>query len=249
MRTRVTMTTSGEARQSPRRPSRETLRGPGPPGLAALSILAAALLLTFAPGPAGAAASDEAAALAGSVADVYERSSSYRIEFTQESYWSLADSMQVTRGVLLARPPASVSIRYEDGGRIAANGESLWVYVPQTGQFFCSPMDADDVAVDPARLLRLYTPDAEEPFEDAPAGKRSVRLRPLNPSAEPARLTVTVDMERLVVTEIVARSLSGDRTTYRMLDTTFSVTLDPAEFRPRRPPGSELIRSQAPGAP
>ena len=201
-------------------------------------------------GPAAASDTvEEAAALAERTALKYERSESYRVEFRQESYWSLADSLVISSGVLLADPPSRISIEYEDGGRIVSTGDSIWVYVPQTNQFFSSPVDSSDVTLDLAALLRRYEPAADAPFADSPADARTVQLRPSRGLAEPVRLLVTVNETTGTVTAITAYSTSGDRTTYELLDTRFNVPVPDGAFTARRPPGAELVRGQLPGAP
>jgi len=217
-------------------------------GLAALSI--ALLAMPLVAGPTAASdLTEEAAALAERTALKYEGSESYRVEFSQESYWSLADSLVVSSGVLLADPPSRVSVEYEDGGRIVSRGDSIWVYVPQTNQFFSSPVDSSDVTLDLAALLRRYRPSSDAPFADAPAGARTIQLRPSGGLAEPVRLLVTVNEAGGTVTAITAYSTSGDRTTYELLDTRFNVPVPDGAFNARRPPGAELVRGQLPGAP
>lgn len=215
----------------------------------AAGLVAAAFLLSGASSTAAAGTTEEAEALVDRVASNYESSSSYRIDFVQDSFWALADSLQRTVGFLLAEPPSLIAIRYDDGGRIASNGESLWVFVPQTNQFFSAAVDSADVAIDPARLLRRYRPDASAPFADTAPGTRTVVLRPAVAIAEPSKLTVTIDEDRAIVTALVAYSASGDRTTYRMLDTTFGVAIEPSEFAPNRPTGVDFVRGQMSGTP
>ncbi len=192
---------------------------------------------------------EDALALAHRVAAHYETSSSYRIEFVQSSYWALADTTAVSRGDLLAEPPSLFAIDYDDGGTVVASRGSLWVYVPQTDQFFSSAIDTVDVALDPAGILRAYKPDRDQPFLDAPEGYRTIQLRPSGSIPEPSRLTITIDETRLTVAEIIAYATTGDRTTYRMTKTAFDVTLPEDAFIPRRPAGSKAVRGEMPGSP
>ncbi len=192
---------------------------------------------------------EDALALAQRVAHRYESSSSYRIEFVQESYWALADTTVVSRGELLAKPPSLFAINYEDGGEVVANGESLWVYVPQTNQFFSSAVDTVDVALDPAGILRAYKPDRDHPFMDSAEGERTVQLRPSGSIPEPSRLTISINEARSTVTKIAAYATSGDRTTYRMTATTFDVALPEDAFEARRPAGSQAVRGETPESP
>jgi outer membrane lipoprotein-sorting protein len=196
--------------------------------------------------PAGAVAAAES--LIASAVAVYESAGDYEIDFTQESYWALADSTQVTEGTLSVAPPRRMAIRYEDGGRIVVNGESLRVYVPATNQFFATRLDSTDVLFDPVRMLSSYEPDAREPFvrlgSDAgeKAGRRVVRLRPRPPTVEPVRLDVEIDRFTDTVRALAARSSAGDRTRYLVRQTRLGARIPDSAFRLTPPPGAEIVR-------
>jgi outer membrane lipoprotein-sorting protein len=199
--------------------------------------------------PAQDEASDDggASALIRSVIDRYESSDSYRIDFIQESYWSLADTLFVTEGILLLERPLNMSIVYDDGSRIVSNGESLWVYTAKTGQHFATAVDSGDVVIDPPRLLRQYgvDPDGRFPSPKAcqtsgpdPAPATGLSFRPTHGASEPATLDVLVDERNGTVAEIVAHSRSGDFTRYRIVGTRFDVSIDADAFDRIRPPAS-----------
>ncbi len=209
---------------------------------ACLSAMAALTLIG-----AVAAASDEADAasrankLVAMAIDRYEASETYRMEFVQEAYWSLADSTQTSRGTLVVSNPYSISVRYADGGRIVVHAGSLRVYVPQTNQFFRGPVDSRDVVIDPPHLLRQYAPDPDTPLDERGDGTAVVLLRHRRNAQEPNRLAVEIDEQSGLVTEISARTSTGDRTTYRIVDTRFGQPVAPDEFTLTRPAGAELI--------
>lgn len=186
-----------------------------------------------------------ASELIRSVIDRYESSDSYRIEFVQESYWSLADTLFVTDGVLLLKRPLNMAITYDDGSRIVSNGESLWVYTSKTGQYFATAVDSGDVVIDPPSLLRQYglDPDGRFPSPEAchtsgadPKPATGLSFRPTQGASEPATLDVLVDDRHGTVVEIVAHSHSGDFTRYRILGTHFNVPIDDDAFDRIRPP-------------
>jgi outer membrane lipoprotein-sorting protein len=234
------------------RPVRRAVGAPGPArGVSSVAVVACALVLAVScAGQVMAQGGyDDALSLARSVADRYDSSSSYRIEFVQESYWALADTTAVSKGTLLAEPPSLFAIDYDDGGRVVAAGGSLWVSVPQTNQFFSSGVDTVDVALDPAGILRAYRPDNEQPFLEAADGYRTVQLRPSGSIPEPSRLSITIDERRSVVTEITAYATTGDKTTYRMTKTTFDVDVPEGAFEPPRPPRSKTAPGERPGSP
>lgn len=230
-------------------------RGSGTPSVRAREIAAilftAAILLSAAsacaqdPTASAGDALAEAERLIASAVNKYESARAYEIDFTQESYWALAESTQVTTGTLAVRRPARASIRYEDGGRIIVRGESLWVYVPQTNQFFSTRLDSTDTFLDPIRLLSGFELDAKTPFgRQAPTGvgHRTVTLRPKPPALEPVRLDVRIDVESSLLRALTAYASSGDRTSYLMGETRLEAPIPDSAFVPVRPAGAELIR-------
>jgi outer membrane lipoprotein-sorting protein len=191
--------------------------------------------------PGGAESVSAARDLIDIAIDRYEASQRYEIEFVQDTYWALADSTQTIRGILTVSTPSLISVRYVDGGRIVVNAESLWVYVPETNQFFSGPVDSSDVVIDPARLLRQYAPDPTAPLDERADGTAVVMLRPLQSAREPSSMTVEIDQRSGLLKAIAARMSTGDRTSYRILDTRFGQRIAANEFTLRRPPGAELI--------
>jgi len=178
--------------------------------------------------------------------DRYEASDSYRILFTQETFWALADTMLNSSGEVLVQHPLHVCIRYDDGSRVASNGESLWVYTSQTNQFFATAVDSNDVVIDPPQFLRRFEPDPDRPFptpqvESALYTNEVVlSLRPRG-GGEPSSMEVHIDERELLVTQITARSFSSDWTRYRISETVFDVPTTPSDFVVSMPPGAVRI--------
>lgn len=205
----------------------------------AVIALAAALGAAASPATADLA---EAQTLVDSAAAVFAEARSYTIEFTQENHWALADTVYIMDGTLTLDRPSRLSIRYGDGGRVAVDGESLRVYVPQTNQFFVTETGDSDLLIDPATLLREYAPDPARPFAE-PRDERSttVRLLPVGESVEPARIHVSFDREGGALRTIEAFSTSDDRTVYRIRSVNLDVSVSDGEFRLEAPPGVERI--------
>ncbi len=175
----------------------------------------------------------------------YESSRTYRIDFTQESYWALADSTTVASGTLFYERPGRMSLAYEDGSRIVVQGDSMRVYTAQTAQFFVVEIDSTDVAIDPPRLLRAYAPDPSAPFaagDPLPNGSRVINLKPQESFSEPTRIEVTIDPASGRVTRIAALSSSGDRMTYALRASSFGVDVPEDEFILRRPASATLVK-------
>lgn len=175
----------------------------------------------------------------------YEAEDSYRITFSQEAYWALADTAISSEGVLLLERPAMLSVRYTDGSTVISDGDTLWVYMSQTNQYFSAGIGEDDTVIDPPRVLRQYVPDPSDPYggslEPSSGGEATLRLVPAQGAAEPSRLEVTVDTARDLVTGMVARTRSGDRTRYVISETRFGVDTAPGDFVFTRPAGAERI--------
>lgn len=84
----------------------------------------------------------------------YARLNSMRAEFRQTLTNPLTGSSQTTSGVILRKKPNLLSINFESGDRVAADGSSLWVYLPSSvpGQVVRMPYTGGNaITVDPAQ--------------------------------------------------------------------------------------------------
>jgi outer membrane lipoprotein carrier protein len=83
----------------------------------------------------------------------YGRLNSMRAEFRQTLTNPLTGNSQTTSGVILRQKPNLLSITFDSGDRVAADGSTLWVYLPSSipGQVVRMPYTgANASAVDPA---------------------------------------------------------------------------------------------------
>jgi outer membrane lipoprotein carrier protein len=83
----------------------------------------------------------------------YSRLNSMRAGFIQTLTNPLTGSTQTTNGVILRKKPNFLSINFESGDRVAADGSILWVYLPSStpGQVIKMPANgASAGAMDPA---------------------------------------------------------------------------------------------------
>jgi outer membrane lipoprotein carrier protein len=102
--------------------------------------------------PIGARA-QSADAIIDRAAAAYARLNSMRAEFRQTLSNPLTGSTQTTSGVILRRKPNLLSINFETGDRVAADGSTLWFYLPSSapGQVIRMPYSGENTsAVDPA---------------------------------------------------------------------------------------------------
>jgi outer membrane lipoprotein carrier protein len=83
----------------------------------------------------------------------YSRLKSMRAGFTQTLTNPLTGSTQTTSGVILRKKPNLLSINFDSGDRVAADGDTLWIYLPSStpGQVMRMPANgASAGAMDPA---------------------------------------------------------------------------------------------------
>ncbi|HEY1952220.1 MAG TPA: outer membrane lipoprotein carrier protein LolA [Gemmatimonadaceae bacterium] len=96
----------------------------------------------------------------------YSKLTSMRAEFRQTLTNPLTGNSQTTSGVILRQKPNLLSINFDTGDRVAADGSSLWIYLPSSvpGQVVKMPYTgASASAVDPA-----------EQFLDSPRARFNV---------------------------------------------------------------------------
>jgi outer membrane lipoprotein carrier protein len=108
----------------------------------------------------------------------YGRLNSMRADFRQTLTNPLTGSTQTTSGVLLRKKPNLLSINFESGDRVAADGSTLWVYLPSStpGQAMKMPYTGDNAsAMDPADEF-LNSPRTR--FNVSSAGTATVGGRP-----------------------------------------------------------------------
>jgi outer membrane lipoprotein carrier protein len=100
-----------------------------------------------------AARAQDAGAIIDRAASAYARLNSMRAEFRQTLTNPLTGNSQTTTGVVLRKKPNLLSIRFETGDRVAADGATLWVYLPSSvpGQVMRMPYTGSNAStVDPA---------------------------------------------------------------------------------------------------
>ncbi len=83
----------------------------------------------------------------------YARLASMRAEFRQTLANPLTGNSQTTNGIILRKKPNLLSINFDTGDRLVADGSTLWVYLPSSvpGQVMRMPYTGSNAsAVDPA---------------------------------------------------------------------------------------------------
>src|SRR5687767_8106704 len=112
-----------------------------------LSVAAVALVFpAYAPAQSAETILDRAAA-------AYARLNTMRAEFRQTLTNPLTGTTQTTSGELIRRKPNLLNITFNNGDRVAADGSTLWVYLPSSvpGQVMRVPYTGSNArSVDPA---------------------------------------------------------------------------------------------------
>ena len=110
----------------------------------------AALAFALIPNPARAQSAD---VIIDRAVAAYARLNSMRAEFKQTLTNPLTGNSQTTSGVILRKKPNLLSITFESGDRVAADGSTLWVFLPSSvpGQVMRMPYTGSNAStVDPA---------------------------------------------------------------------------------------------------
>lgn len=110
-------------------------------------------VMAFAAVPVGARAQNADAVIDRAVA-AYGRLNTIRAEFQQTLTNPLTGNSQTTSGVILRKKPNLLSITFDSGDRVAADGSTLWVYLPSSvpGQVVRMPYTGSNAStVDPAQ--------------------------------------------------------------------------------------------------
>ena len=139
-----------------------------------LSTIAA---LAFAVLPISARAQSADAVIDRAVA-AYGRLNSMRAEFKQTLTNPLTGNSQTTSGVILRQKPNLLSITFDSGDRVAADGSTLWVYLPSSvpGQVMRMPYTGGNAStVDPVEQF-LNSPRTR--FTVTSSGTATVSGRP-----------------------------------------------------------------------
>ena len=120
------------------------------------------------------ARAQSADAIIDRAASAYARLNTMRAEFRQTLTNPLTGNSQTTTGVILRKKPNLLSIRFDSGDRVAADGSTLWVYLPSSvpGQVMRMPYTGSNAGtVDPAEQF-LNAPRTR--FDVSSSGTASV---------------------------------------------------------------------------
>ena len=206
----------------------------------------AAIALTALP---VAARAQSAEAIIDRAAAAYARLNSMRAEFRQTLTNPLTGSTQTTSGVILRRKPNLLSIDFESGDRVAADGSTLWFYLPSSapGQVIRMPYSGDNaITVDPANQF-LNSPRTRFTVTSAGsaalAGRatHAVTLVPKRPNPAFTSAKVWIDDNDSSIRQFDLETANGLRRHVVITSFTANPDLSKSSFRFSVPKGVKII--------
>jgi outer membrane lipoprotein carrier protein len=208
-------------------------------------ISVATLALTI---PASASAQSAENVIDRAVA-AYSRLNSMRAEFRQTLTNPLTGSTQTTTGEIIRRKPNLMSISFNNGDRVAADGSTLWVYLPSSvpGQVIRMPYRGGNAgSVDPADQF-LDSPRTRYTVTSAGAadvGGRATRVLNLVPRRKNdvvVRAKLWIDDQDYSLRQFEVESASGLKRRVVITSFTANPQLDRSRFRFTVPKGAKIV--------
>jgi outer membrane lipoprotein carrier protein len=185
----------------------------------------------------------------------YARLNSMRADFRQTLTNPLTGSTQTTSGTILRKKPNLLSINFESGDRVAADGSTLWVYLPSStpGQVIRMPYTGGNAsAVDPAEQF-LNSPRARFTLTSAGAATvggratHAVTLVPKRPNSNLTSAKVWIDDADSSIRQFDVENASGLKRHVVITSFTANPTLGASSFKFSVPKGAKIV-DQAAGA-
>jgi outer membrane lipoprotein carrier protein len=183
----------------------------------------------------------------------YARLNSMRAEFQQTLTNPLTGNTQTTNGVILRKKPNLLSINFESGDRVAADGDTLWVYLPSStpGQVIRMPYTGSNaISVDPAEQF-LNSPRTRFTVTSsgtATVGGRATHAVTLVPKRANANLTsakVWIDDSDSSIRQFDVETPNGLKRHVVITSFTANPTLSTSNFHFAVPKGAKIVDQMA----
>ena len=182
-------------------------------------------------------------------ASAYSRLNSMRAEFRQTLTNPLTGSTMSTSGELLRRKPNLLSISFNNGDRVAADGSTLWVYLPSSvpGQVIRVPYTGGNAgSVDPAGQF-LDSPRTRYTVTSAGSatvGGRTTKILNLVPRRKNDAISqakLWIDDKDYTLRQLEVESANGLRRRVVITSFTSNPQLDRSRFRFNVPRGAKVV--------
>jgi outer membrane lipoprotein carrier protein len=179
----------------------------------------------------------------------YNRLNTMRAEFRQTLTNPLTGSTQTTSGVLLRKKPNLLSVNFESGDKVVADGSTLWLYLPSSvpGQVVRMSYSGENAsAFDPAEQL-LNSPRTR--FTVTSAGSatigghptHAITLVPKRPNNTFTTAKVWIDDKDSTIRQFDLESANGLRRHVVITSFTSNPTLARSSFRFTVPKGAKVV--------
>ena len=183
----------------------------------------------------------------------YARLSSMRAEFRQTLTNPLTGSTQTTSGVILRKKPNLLSINFDTGDRVVADGSTLWAYLPSTvpGQVMRMPYSNTTAgSVDPADQFlnsprSRFTVSAGGTAVVAGRSTHIVNLTPKRSNSQFRTAKVWIDDADSSIRQFDVETGNGLRRHVVITQFTANPALTRASFRFSPPKGAKIVDQQS----
>jgi len=182
-------------------------------------------------------------------ASAYSRLNTMRAEFRQTLTNPLTGTTQSTTGELIRRKPNLMSITFNNGDRVAADGSTLWVYLPSSvpDQVIRVPYTGKNAgSVDPADQF-LDSPRTRYTVTSAgtaTVGGRATTILNLVPRRKNdvvSRAKLWIDTKDYTLRQFEVESANGLKRRVVVTSFTANPQLDRARFRFTVPRGAKVV--------
>ena len=186
----------------------------------------------------------------------YSRLNSMRAEFRQTLTNPLTGSTQTTSGEIIRRKPNLMSISFNNGDRVAADGSMLWVYLPSSvpGQVIRVPYTGGNAgSVDPADQF-LDSPRTRYTITSAgtaTVGGRATQILNLVPKRKGdviSRAKLWIDDQDYSLRQFEVENSSGLKRKVVITSFTPNPQIDRSKFRFAVPRGAKVVDQNSVGA-
>ena len=199
-----------------------------------------------------AAPAQSADAIIDRAAAAYARLNSMRAEFRQTLTNPLTGSTQTTSGVILRKKPNLLSITFDSGDRVVADGSTLWAYLPSSvpGQVMKMPYSMTSAgSVDPADQFlnsprTRFTVTAGGTAAVAGRATHIVNLVPKRSNSQFRSAKVWIDDSDSSIRQFDVETANGLRRHVVITSFTANPTLARSSFRFSPPRGAKIVDQQ-----
>ena len=210
----------------------------------------AAVALAMLPVSARAQSAD---AIIDRAASAYSRLNSMRAEFNQTLTNPLTGNSQTTSGVILRKKPNLLSIRFDSGDRVVADGSTLWAYLPSSvpGQVMRMPYNGTTAGnVDPAdQFLNAprtrFTVTSSGTATIGGRGTHAVTLIPKRTNSAFTRAKVWIDDLDSSVRQFDVETANGLKRHVLITNFTANPELNASQFKFTVPKGAKVVDQAA----